>query len=104
MANIFSNIPDQIPDEIFEDIVTTNTVRIERILSYGHSSPESSWYDQAENEWVIVLEGQGVIQFENGKTVTLNQGDYLNIPARQKHRVASTAEDTRTIWLAVFYG
>jgi len=50
-----------------------------------------------------VLDGQGVIEFEDGTVVTLNQGDYLNIPAGQKHRVASTDSTQVTIWLAVFY-
>jgi len=103
MPNIFSNIPDSIPEEIFEDIVSTERVRIERILSHGQSSPETGWYDQAENEWVLVLRGQGVIEFESGQLVTLSAGDYLNIKAREKHRVVSTSAEEVTVWLAVFY-
>ena len=103
MPNIFSNIPDSIPEEIFEDIVSTERVRIERILSHGQGSPETGWYDQAENEWVLVLRGQGVIEFESGQVVTLSAGDYLNIKAREKHRVVSTSAEEVTVWLAVFY-
>ncbi|MCW8333436.1 cupin domain-containing protein [Vibrio paucivorans] len=103
MSNVFSNLPSNLPEEIFEDLVATDNVRIERILSHGQSSPESGWYDQDENEWVIVLQGQGIIEFEGGRTVTLNSGDHINIKAREKHKVAGTAKDEITVWLAVFY-
>lgn len=101
--NLFSNIPSQLPDEIFEDLVITPNVRIERILSQGHSSPEQGWYDQNENEWVIVLQGTGTLVFEDGRHIVLNAGDYINIPAHDKHKVASTDEEQVTVWLAVFY-
>lgn len=71
MANIFSNIPAELPNEIFEDLIITEKLRIERIVSKGHSSPESGWYDQNENEWVIVLSGYGVIEYEDGSQVAL---------------------------------
>lgn len=103
MPNIFSNIPDSIPEEIFEDIISTEGVRIERILSHGQGSPETGWYDQAENEWVLVLRGQGVIEYESGQVVTLSAGDYINIRAGEKHRVVSTSAEEVTVWLAVFY-
>lgn len=98
-----SNIPENIPDEIFEDLLVTKGVRIEKIISHGQSSPEKGWYDQSENEWVIVLTGQGIIEFEGGKIVTLNKGDYVNINAGVKHKVLSTSSDEITTWLAVFY-
>jgi len=103
MTNLFADIPASLPEEVFEDIVSTDHIRIERILSHGHSSPETGWYDQLEHEWVVVLDGQGVIEFEDGTVVTLNRGDYLNITSGQKHRVASTDRTQVTIWLAVFY-
>ena len=103
MPNLFSEIPKDIPNEIFEDIVSTESIRIERIVSKGQSSPETGWYDQDEHEWVLVLSGRGVIGFEDGSEVTLNSGDYINIKARQKHKVVRTAADEATVWLAVFY-
>lgn len=57
MPSIFSDIPNSISEEIFEDIVSTENIRIERILSHDHSSPDVGWYDQSENEWVIELVG-----------------------------------------------
>lgn len=103
MNNLFAALPDALDKEIFEDIVNTDTVRIERIISHGQSSPETGWYDQDENEWVIVLAGEGVLEFENGDDVILKPGDYLHIPAHQRHRVTRTAKDEPTVWLAVFF-
>lgn len=103
LGNLFTNIPNQLPDELFEDIVKTSNIRVERILSDGHSTPKGEWYDQAENEWVAVLQGQGVLEYEDGQTITLDVGDYVNIPAHVKHRVKSTVSGATTIWLAIFY-
>jgi cupin 2 domain-containing protein len=104
MANIFSALPVRLEQELFEELVRSSSVRIERIVSQGHTSPEQGWYDQTENEWVIVLEGSGSIQFEQGSKITLNKGDYLNIPAHVKHKVIWTDPVAVTVWLAVFYG
>ncbi len=103
MANIFSNIPAEIPNEIFEDIISTEKLRVERIVSKGHVCADNEWYDQAENEWVIVLSGYGIIEYTNGDKVTLKQGDYLHIKAHEKHRVLETSVDEITVWLAIFY-
>ncbi|BFM14766.1 cupin domain-containing protein [Maricurvus nonylphenolicus] len=103
MPNIFGSIPAELPHEFFEDIVKTDNLRIERIVSKGHTSPDTGWYDQAENEWVIVLSGYGVIEYEDGTRVTLTSGDYVNIKAHKKHRVVETSKDEATLWLAIFY-
>jgi cupin 2 domain-containing protein len=103
LANIFSNIPSELPNEIFEDIILTENIRVERIVSNGQTSPDTGWYDQRENEWVIVLSGYGVIEYLNGDKITLKQGDYLSIKAHQKHRVIETSFDEKTVWLAIFY-
>lgn len=50
MPNIYNDVPSSIPNEIFNDLIANDGVRIERILSHGHSSPEEGWYDQDENE------------------------------------------------------
>ncbi len=89
--------------EVVEDLVRSSNVRIERIVSYGHSSPETGWYDQDESEWVIVLDGSGSLLFENGREIVLRAGDYIDIPAHTRHKVLWTDKDRPTIWLAVFY-
>jgi cupin 2 domain-containing protein len=103
MANIFANIPKELATELFENIVENDALQIERIVSKGHISPESGWYEEQKNEWVILLKGQAIILFENQSEVFLKPGDYLEIPALQKHKVSWTEPDRETIWLAVHY-
>lgn len=101
--NFFSNIPKNLTDEIIETILTNKNIRIERIISKGQSSPEDFWYDQTENEWILVLEGKAIIKFEDESIITLHKGDYLLIPANKKHRVEWTDPEQHTIWLAIFF-
>lgn len=102
-ANIRHPLPLNLNAEVFEDIIRTDKVRIERIVSKGHASPVQGWYDQEEHEWVLVVEGRAVLEFENGVVQELAAGDYVNIPAHTKHKVRWTDPDVPTIWLAVFY-
>ncbi len=101
--NLFSNIPASLPDELIEVLLAAASLRIERIVSHGHASPPGFWYDQDQHKWVIVLKGAARLRFEDG-IVEMNPGDFLNIPAHQKHRVEWTTPDEPTIWLAVHYG
>ena len=103
VQNLFDSLPESLDSEIVEDLVRGENIRIERILSHGQNSPESGWYDQDENEWVLVLQGRGEIRFEDGRSQTLGLGDTLHLPAHTKHRVHWTDPDQITIWLAVFY-
>ena len=100
--NLFENLPPSIPIELIQVIAANRHVRIERIVSLGHSSPDDFWYDQEEQEWVIVLKGAARLRFED-TAVDLKPGDFVNIPAHKKHRVEWTTPDEPTIWLAVFY-
>ncbi len=103
VGNLFSAVPFEIGEEILETLVQHGDVRIERILSKGHTSPETGWYDQQEHEWVVVLKGAGTLTFEDGEVVEMGVGDYINIPAHRRHRVSWTAPDEVTLWLALFY-
>ncbi|MBV0933900.1 cupin domain-containing protein [Marinobacterium weihaiense] len=102
-ANLYDAIPAELPQEMFSDLLTAGSVRIERILSRGQTSPASGWYDQDEHEWVLVLEGAAELTYASGEVVRLERGDYLNIPAHRRHRVSWTDPDQTTLWLAVFY-
>ena len=100
--NLFKNIPHKLKEELFEEILSNKNIMIERIISKGHASPQSEWYDQEKNEWVLVLQGEAILAFED-KEVHLCAGDYCNIPAHVKHRVAWTQSAHETIWLAIHY-
>ena len=101
--NIFTNIPADIPEEIFETIIESDSIKVEKIISRGQKSPGNFWYDQDKNEWLIIIKGEARLQFENNQIIDLVKGDYINIPAHQKHRVEWTKPDIETIWLAIFY-
>ena len=64
-TNIFKNIPNNLKEELFEDIISTDKLKIERIVSQGGAT----------------------ISFEDEEDVNLTAGDYINIPAHKKHRV-----------------
>lgn len=104
IKNIFSNIPASLPNELFEDIISTENCKIERIISRGHTTPKGKWYDQNKNEFVLVLKGNAELRFEkNNKLIKMKVGDYINIPAQIRHRVEKTDAGEETIWLTVFY-
>jgi cupin 2 domain-containing protein len=103
LSNIFQSIPDNLDSEIIETIVQSKTVKVERIISKGHSSPATSWYNQPQSEWVIVLQGEAIITVENDRDYTLVSGSFLNLPAHTRHKVKWTKPDIETVWLAVHY-
>lgn len=100
--NIFENISQDKENEQFLKIIKNNTVRIERIVSTGQISPDNFWYDQDENEFVVLLEGCAILEFED-KECELKKGDCINIESHIKHRIKYTDINGPTIWLAVFY-
>jgi cupin 2 domain-containing protein len=105
VGSLFDVIPDKLSEELFTTIHRAKTFWIERIVSQGHCSPQVFWYDQDEHEWVIVLQGDAVIQFEgDAESVELRPGSYVNIPAHARHRVVKTSPTQQTVWLAIHYG
>ncbi|MDP2628499.1 MAG: cupin domain-containing protein [Nanoarchaeota archaeon] len=102
VKNVFAKIPKDIPKEIFETLVKSKSCRIERIISKGHKTPNGEFYNQEENEFVLLVKGFAELSFGN-KIVNLKEGDWINIPKHVKHRVEKTDTKKETIWLAVFY-
>jgi len=88
-----------------EETVTTllqqGGVRIERIVSLDYASPRGFWYDQTCHEWVMVIAGSGEVEFDDGRTIRLEPGECLDLPAGCRHRVSWTDPDSPTVWLAV---
>jgi cupin 2 domain-containing protein len=89
--------------ESVEILVQEGGVRVERIVSRGHASPEGFWYDQAETERVLLVRGAARLEFEGGRTLEVRPGDWVHIAAHERHRVAWTAPDQETIWIAIFH-
>lgn len=102
-SNLLTPLPGPREDgnEDFVDLWTRPGVRVERIVSHGQVSPEDFFYEQTEDEWVLVLQGRAVLQLEAPEEIlTLEPGDHLMIPAGRRHRVQFTASPT--VWLAVW--
>ena len=103
-GTLLADIPVELPQEIFDTICVSDTVKIERIVSRGHASPKGFWYDQDRSEFILIVQGSAGLKIENERdTVVLKTGDYLNIGAHVKHRVEWTDPAGDTIWLAVHY-
>ena len=100
-SSIFADIPSRLAEELCQTLLTKPTVHIERIISTGQSSPTNFWYDQPQDEWVLVLQGRARLAFEHQPDLELGCGDYLLIPAHCRHRVAWTDAEIPTVWLAV---
>ncbi len=103
LTNLFTDIPAELPDELFQTLIGTEAVRIERIVSLGQTSPAGHWLDQARCEWVVVLQGAARLELEVAPPIDLLPGAFLNIPAHRRHRVVWTVPDEPTVWLAVHY-
>jgi cupin 2 domain-containing protein len=104
MASLFENIPAKLPEELIETLSASGHVKIERIVSKGHCSPEDFWYDQKHNEFVLVLQGSAGLKIQGrNDIVVLRAGDYVNIGSHVRHRVQWTDSACETIWLAVHY-
>ena len=101
-SNLFAAIPDKLDKELIEVLLQSDNIKVERIVSKGHTSPETGWYDQHQNEWVVIIKGEALITFEN-KEINLKEGGYINIPAHTKHKVSWTHPQLETIWLAIHY-
>jgi len=101
--NLFENIPEALSDEYFQTLWKTDKIKIERIVSRGHYTPEGQWYDQDWDEWVLLAQGKANLIFDNGDCIAMKPGDYLMIPAHSRHRVEWTAPDEDTVWLALHF-
>ena len=104
MTNLFADFPDWLPAELITPLLEATHVRVERIISTGHASPDGFWYDQPHHEWVVLLKGAATLRFEgHDRLIEMKPGDVINIPAHEHHRVEWTTPDEPTIWLAIHY-
>ncbi len=92
IPNLFVDAPTPATGEDFVELLAVRGLRIERIVSSAH--PDSVLYDQAQDEWVILLEGRAILEVA-GEMVELGPGDHLYIPAHTPHRVLSTRPEPR---------
>ncbi|GAA4503745.1 cupin domain-containing protein [Pseudaeromonas paramecii] len=98
---LLAELPASLDAEQFELLHQAGDLRLLRILSCGQTAPETGWFDQAEDEWVCLLQGAARLEFAEAAPVTLGPGDALLIPAHCRHKVAWTPDDQITVWLAL---
>ena len=82
--------------ETFTVVHEGDGVIIEEITS--SDAVEQVPYDQAHDEWVVVMSGSASLTIE-GEQVDLGAGEWLFLPAGTSHTVTRTEHGTR--WLAV---
>ena len=106
MANVYDDLPARpSPAERVDTILTAPGMRLERIVSAGHVTPPGEWYDQATDEWVLVLRGRARLRFDDRpEPLALEAGDHVLIRAHHRHRVEWTDPEAPTVWLALHYG
>lgn len=105
LQNLFEALPSSaLAEEQFLPLLAQPGLKIERIVSTGQASPPGFWYDQPGGEWVALLQGEAGLHFEGeAEPRRLAPGDFVHIPPHLKHRVAWTATDQTTVWLAIHY-
>ncbi|ADE55327.1 cupin domain-containing protein [Coraliomargarita akajimensis] len=86
--------------EVLNELLRTQSAKLEHIVSNGEASPADFWYDQTQDEWVALIQGTATLEFESG-SLALQAGDSLVIPAHLRHRVAHVSQDA--VWIAVHY-
>lgn len=102
-GNLGDGLPTEpTPREIVDILAASGGMRIERIVSTGQATPPGEWYDQPDDEWVVVISGAARLRIDGEDADrALAPGDWLLLPAHCRHRVTWTQASPRTVWLAV---
>jgi cupin 2 domain-containing protein len=104
LSNILRPFDVHPDEEVCEQIATGPDFLFERIVSFGHVTPDGIWLDQPRDEWVVLLAGAARLRFEvTDQVVQVGPGDALLIPAHCRHRVDWTEPGRETIWLALHF-
>jgi hypothetical protein len=78
-GSLFVDVPDRLDAERFDQLLAVGTVRIERIVSTDQTTPSGEWFDQAWDEWGLLVSGAADILLANKTPRALKPGDYLFI-------------------------
>lgn len=103
-GNLFRLPPETRDGERFEDLLSGNGWRLERIVSMGQATPPGEWLAQERAEWVLLLSGSASLRFEGeAAEIELAPGDWLWIAPGRRHRVERTDAAQPTVWLALHH-
>ncbi len=100
LRNLFE-LPKNLGTEEYSEILTQGDAQIMRIISTGQITQVDQWYDQDNDEWVVLLDGEAHLLFEGQEVIVMQKGDYLLIKAHEKHRVVYTSTQPPCVWLAI---
>jgi cupin 2 domain-containing protein len=104
IAHLLANLPGASSDEQFTQLLHGGAFRLVRIVSTGQATPPGEWYDQDDEEWVLVVAGAARLRIEGqAEPLCLGPGDYVQVPAHVRHRVEWTDPGQATVWLALHY-
>ena len=102
-ANLLTSAPFNPDCEFLETLLEGPNIKLERIVSHGHRSPDGDWYDQERDEWISLLSGGAKLQIEGqDQLIDMLPGCHLTIPAHVRHRVEWTDETQETVWLVLY--
>ncbi len=77
MQNIYE-LPQELNHlEKFEQIAHGKNIQIERIISTGQTTPSGQWYDQEFDEWVILLQGEAELSYDDDTGLKLKAGEII---------------------------
>jgi len=93
--NLFDAIAPQ-KGETFTTLLKHKNIKINRIVSSSNVEPIE--YNQEEDEWLVLLEGEATLLIDKQEEV-LTKGETLFIPAKTPHTVLKTSSGT--VWLTV---
>lgn len=96
--DIFKFAKTEIPETVETILRGRGGFRVERIRSEAYTNGE--WYDQSEDEFVMLLSGAATLEFADGRRVELSAGEWLVIRRHVRHRVAAVSAGS--VWLALF--
>ena len=101
-GNLLAEIPAALTEEQFQTLFAGQGFVLKRIVSTGQATPPGQWYDQDEDEWVVLLSGGAGLLIEGEATPRiLCPGDWLLLPSHCRHRVEWTAAGAPSVWLAL---
>lgn len=101
IGNIFDPPADTGEHEIFTTIFKSDKIEITKIDGLRAFNKPGKWYDQEDDEWVILLQGKATLEFQNDESIQLNSGDYIFIEAHKPHRIKQSSNKPNCLWLAI---
>ena len=55
IGNLFADVPLHADNEALDKLLAGGRFRLERIVSTGQATAPGEWYDQEDDEWVVLL-------------------------------------------------